>query len=318
MNRQLLIGALSVLCLLALVLGVAVGAAGFRADVVSGLLAGDEILATLRAPRVLLAASVGGSLALAGVCLQALLRNDLADPYILGMAGGASAGAVGSLSLWPSGPPGLAAALGATLATTLVRAVARGPHDPGRLLLAGVSVSAVLGSATGLVLVLAPGERLLRSATYWLFGGFGTPSPTGVILPAAALLLAYALLRQRAERMDRLLLGDDVSASLGTAPAPIRRFLLVVAVVLTASSVAAAGLIGFVGLLAPHAARRLVGGLHRGLLPVSALLGALLVVLADMAARTTFAPREVPVGLITAMLGGPLFLWLVAGRRQWA
>jgi len=318
MNRHLLVGILVVLCLAAVVLGIATGAAGFRTDVLSGLLAGDEILSGLRAPRVLLAASVGAGLALAGLCMQSLLRNDLADPYVLGLAGGASAGAVSSLALWPSLPPGGAAALGAALATAIVGAVARGPHDPSRLLLAGVAVSAVLASATGLVLVLAPGERLLRSATHWLFGGFGTPTAGALLLPAALLLVSYSLLHPRAERLDRLVLGDDVAVSLGTDPRRLRRLLVVVAVSLTAVAVAAGGLIGFVGLIAPHAARRLVGSLHRGLLPVTALLGALLVVLADLAARTSFAPREVPVGLITALVGGPLFLWLVGRSRQWA
>jgi iron complex transport system permease protein len=133
-----------------------------------------------------------------------------------------------------------------------------------------------------------------------------------------ALLGAFVLLHRRAEGLDRLLLGDDVAASLGTEPRRLRRMVLGTGIVLTALAVAAGGLIGFVGLIAPHGARRLVGPSHRGVVPVAALLGALLVMLADTAARTTFAPREVPVGLLTALLGGPLFLWLVARRPRWA
>jgi iron complex transport system permease protein len=318
MNRGAVTGALAFLCLGALLVGVATGAAGWRSDVFSGLAAGDEILTELRAPRVLLAALTGASLGLAGVCMQSVLRNHLADPYVLGVAGGASAGAVTTLALWPGLPPGPAAALGAALATALVRTLARAPHDPTRLLLGGVAVGAVLASFTGLVLVLAPGERLLRSATTWLFGGFGTPSFRALLAPAIALLSALVLLDRRAERLDRLALGDDVAASLGTDPRRLRRVVLGAGIVLTALAVAAGGLIGFVGLIAPHGARRLVGSTHRGVVPVAALLGALLVVLADAAARTTFAPREVPVGLLTALLGGPLFLWLLRRRPTWA
>jgi iron complex transport system permease protein len=318
MSRRAVIGALSLLCLGAVLVGIATGAAGWRSDVFSGLAAGDEILTELRAPRVLLAALTGGSLGLAGVCMQSVLRNDLADPYILGVAGGASAGAVTTLALWPGLPPGPAAALGAALATAVVRTLGRGPHDPTRLLLGGVAVGAVLASFTGLVLVLAPGERLLRSATTWLFGGFGTPTFAALLAPAAALLGALVLLHRRAERLDRLVLGDDIAASLGADPQRLRRLLLGAGIVLTALAVAAGGLIGFVGLIAPHGARRLVGPTHRGVVPVAALLGALLVMLADTAARTTFAPREVPVGLLTALLGGPLFLWLLGRRPRWA
>jgi len=132
-----------------------------------------------------------------------------------------------------------------------------------------------------------------------------------------ALLGAFVFLHRHSEDLDRLMLGDDVAASLGTNPRQLRRVVLAAGIVLTALAVAAGGLIGFVGLIAPHGARRLVGPTHRGVVPVAALLGALLVTLADTAARTTFAPREVPVGLLTALLGGPLFLWLLARRPMW-
>jgi iron complex transport system permease protein len=269
---------------------------------------GDAVLA-LRAPRVLLAGLVGAGLAVAGIAMQVVLRNELADPYVLGLSGGASLGAVGSLALWPGATPGAGAALGGAGAAALVRVLAHGPHDPLRLLLAGVAVSGLLTSATGLLLVLAPADHLLRSATYWLFGGLGTPGWPALLAPAAALVVAAGWMWWRAERLDRLSLGPDAAAALGVEVAPLRRKLLAAAVAVTAVAVAASGLIGFVGLVVPHAARRAVGAAHRRLLPVAALGGALLVVAADAVARTAFAPREVPVGLLTAAIGGPCFLF---------
>jgi iron complex transport system permease protein len=291
-------------CLVALLVSASIGPTGLR---LPGWHA-DPILLELRAPRVVLGAIVGAALALAGVALQALLRNDLAEPYVLGLSGGSAAGAVISLALFPGLMPGPAAALGALCAAALVRALARGA-DATRLLLAGVAVSSLLSSATGLVLVLAPRSQLLRSGTYWLFGGIGTPEWTALLVPAAVLTGALVWLIRRAEGLDRLTLGGDVAASLGTDVRVMERGILLGSVALTAASVAASGLIGFVGLIAPHAARRWLGPGHRALLPVAALIGALLCVLADAVARTAFAPREVPVGLLTAALGGPLFLW---------
>ncbi len=275
-----------------------------------------DVLVELRGPRVLLAGLVGGSLAVAGAAMQSLLQNDLADPYVLGLSGGASAGAVASLALRPGLTPGPAAAVGAALAAALVRGLARGPYDPTRLLLAGIAVSSILASATGLILVLAPASQLLRSTTYWLFGGLGTPRWSALVVPAIALAIAVAWLYASAQRLDRLTLGDDVATSLGVEVATLRRGVTIVSIVLTALAVAASGLVGFVGLIAPHAARRLGGARHRSLIGLSALLGALLVIAADTLARTAFAPREVPVGLVTAALGGPFFLWqLQRGAR---
>jgi iron complex transport system permease protein len=304
---------------LALWLGLGAGAAGWRALALRDLWRGDEIVAVLRGPRVALGAITGASLALAGVAMQTVLQNDLADPYVLGLAGGASAGAAVSLALAPALPPGPAAAAGATFATAIVRALARrGGADRSRLILAGVAVGSVLASVTGLVVVLAPAERVLRSLTFWLFGGIGTPTARSLIIPALILALALGYMAVRAERMDRLLLGDDAATGLGVDVPRFARILSLLAVVLTASAVAAAGLIGFVGLVAPHVARRLVGPRHRLLLPAAALLGSTLLVAADTLARTAFSPLEVPVGLLTAMLGGPLFLWLLQRRTSWS
>ena len=308
------------LCVSAMVVGLALGSAAWLSpgELVGRIFSHDEIVLVLRAPRVLMVAVVGASLALAGAAMQVVLRNDLADPYVLGLSGGASLGAVGSLAALPGLPAGLLAAVGAAGAAVLVRALVRGPHDPARMLLGGIAVGSVLASITGVVLVLAPPERLLRSAVFWLFGGVGTPSPERLILPAALLVGAFAWLLRRAESLDRLLLGDDVATTLGVNVRAQRRGAVLIAVLLTSASVAVAGLIGFVGLMAPHAARKLVGSQHRRFLPVAALLGALLVTVADTLARVAFAPRELPVGLVTAAAGGPFFLWLLSRRRTFA
>lgn len=270
-----------------------------------------DLVLELRAPRVVLALLIGGSLALAGVAMQALLQNELADPYVLGLSGGASAGAVASLALWPGLPPGPAAALGAAGAAMLVRGIARGPFDSTRLLLGGIAVGSVLSSVTGLIVTLAPSFYLLRSTTFWLFGGVGTPQWTTLIVPSVVLLIsAFTMLRQ-AERFDRLTLGDDLAVSLGVELTSFRRYILLSSVLLTACAVAAGGLVGFVGLIAPHAARRMVGATHRRMIPVAGVCGALLVLAADTVARTAFAPKEVPLGLLTAAVGGPFFLWLL-------
>lgn len=306
MRRSAAISLLCALCVIAVGLATAAGPGG---------LSGDAVLFELRAPRVALAAVVGASLAVAGVAMQTLLRNDLADPYVLGLSGGASVGAVVSLALAPGLPAGPAAAAGAAGTAALVRLVARGPHDPGRLILGGVAIGSLAASATGLILVLAPAGKLLRSATYWLFGGFGIPTWTSLAGPLLLLAIALAWMLARAERLDRLTLGDDVAASLGVDVRMLRRIALLASILLTASAVAVGGLVGFVGLVAPHAARRVVGARHRILLPTATLMGALLVIVADTLARTAFAPREVPVGLVTAAAGGPLFLWLLSRRR---
>lgn len=303
MTRRSRIVALGALCVATATVALAAGASGWKlpwalTDVTS-----------LRAPRVALAGIVGASLALAGVAMQALLRNDLADPFVLGLSGGASAGAVASLSLWPGLPPGPAAAAGAAAAVLLVRGLSRGAYDAARLLLAGVAVGSLLASLTGLILTLAPGAKLMRSSTYWLYGGFGTSTWPALVLPTVLLALALAWLLGFAERLDRVALGDDVAVSLGVPLVAHRRGILLVSVALTASAVAVSGLVGFVGLVAPHAARKLVGAPHRRLVPAAALLGAALVMGADAVARTAFAPREVPVGLVTAAVGGPFFLW---------
>lgn len=274
-------------------------------------------LVALRAPRVAAAAACGAGLAVAGVAMQALLRNALADPFILGMSGGASLGAVGSLLLWSAVPPALAGALGALGAAALVGSIGRTPEGlfpPTRLVLSGVAVSAVLGAGTEFLLHVAPQSRVVRAALYWTSGSLGAATGTAIVVVAVVAFMAGAWLWRRTGDLDRLLLGEDTARSLGVDVGRLRLGLLVVGVSLTGALVACGGPIGFVGLAAPHLARLRVGATHARLLPVAAVVGALLLLVADTAARAAFDPRELPTGVLTAVLGGPFFLYLLRGR----
>jgi iron complex transport system permease protein len=305
MSARRIVMLVALACAAMALLGLSVGSTGWQVP-----WRWTEGVVELRAPRVVLASAVGAALAVAGVAMQSLLYNDLADPYLLGMSGGASAGAVTALAIWPdSSLLGPAAAVGAAAAALLVRALVRGLYDPTKLVLAGVAVSSILASATGLVLVLAPASQLLRSTTYWLFGGLGSPQWGTVAVAVAGTSVSLWWLATQARRLDRMILGADVATALGVDTLRLRRGVLIAAVALTAIAVATGGLIGFVGLIAPHIARRMVGQSHHRLLPLAALVGALLTMAADAIARTGFAPREVPLGLVTAALGGPFFLW---------
>ncbi|MCG8589501.1 MAG: iron ABC transporter permease [Proteobacteria bacterium] len=276
----------------------------------------ETILWQLRWPRVQSAAAVGALLALAGAALQVLLGNPLAEPYVLGVAGSSSVGAIGGLLLGPQAgwPMSLGAFAGACAGVAATLPFARlGPH---RLLLAGVVMAALWGAAVTLLLALLP-ERELGRALGWMMGNLaGNPIPmpvlwTGVVV---VLLLGWAL----APDLDRLLLGETHAADLGTRVRRARLGTLLLASTATALAVTAAGTIGFVGLVVPHTARLLVGPLHRAQLPVVALGGASLLMLADTGARVLASPAELPVGAVTAIVGVPLFLWLLVRRTSWS
>lgn len=290
--------------------------------VVAALLIGpagvDPAVVRLRVPRVAAALVAGAGLAWAGVGMQALLRNALAEPFVLGMSGGASLGAVLAVLVWPGFPPALAASGGALGAAALVGAVGRtetGLLPPTRLLLSGCAVAAALGALTGFVLSVAPQSRAIRAALYWTSGGLGSASTPALIVAMIVTTLSGLWLFRRAPELDRLLLGEETAASLGVDVVSVRRWLMVVGAALTGTLVALGGPIGFVGLVAPHVARILVGSTHRRLLPVAAGLGGLLLLVSDTAARAAFAPRELPTGLLTAALGGPFFVWMLRSRR---
>jgi iron complex transport system permease protein len=278
-----------------------------------------EIVVRLRLPRALAAFSVGGLLALAGALMQVLLRNPLADPYVLGLSGGAAVGALGAmLAGLGAFAVNFGAASGALAAIMLVFALARrdfvrqqmfGALEASpRLLLTGVIMAAGWGAVITLILTLAP-EAKLRGMLFWLLGDLnGAESWTPALL---VLVLALAVTYPAARDLNVLLRGEALAHALGVRVAPLRRLVYVVASVATALAVTTAGAIGFVGLVVPHALRLALGNDQRMLLPASALAGGTLLLLADTAARSLLAPQQLPVGVITALVGVPAFMFLL-------
>lgn len=275
-----------------------------------------SLVLELRLPRALSAFATGGMLALAGALMQVLLRNPLADPYILGVSGGASVGALACLTLglgglWLTG----SAFGGALLSMVLVFALAhgQGTWTPTRLLLTGVVVAAGWGAVISFILTIGP-NTALRGMLFWLLGDLshsGRPGPALVVLIAG---LGFALITAR--NLNVLAHGELKAQTLGVAVTGLRVRLYVLASLLTAAAVTIAGNIGFVGLIVPHLVRLTIGNDHRILLPASVLLGATLLVVADTLARTVLAPQQLPVGVITAMIGVPLFLYLLQRHNR--
>ena len=271
----------------------------------------DSIVWDLRLPRVLLAALVGGGLAVCGAVLQALTRNALADPYLLGISAGASTGAVTVLVLG-LGAGAVALSTGAFLGGAAAFALAlllagRRWTEPARILLAGVAVAQLFSAATSLIVVADATAQNTRSVTFWLLGSLSGASWPAVALCAAAVAAGLLVCWASAPALDAFSFGADVAQSLGFSPARVRALLFAITAMLAAVLVAASGAIGFVGLTIPHAARLLVGARHRALLPACAITGAAFLIWADTAARTTFAPQEIPVGVVTALIGVPVF-----------
>lgn len=316
---------LAVLLLAALVLSLGVGAVAIApAQVLYALLAKARgtaapdamhitIVWDFRLARALLAVVVGGGLATAGAAYQALFRNSLADPFVIGASGGAALGATLAIVLGASAVMP-AAFLGALAAVLVVYSLAQvgGRVTAVNLLLAGAALSTLLSAAVSLLMFLF--DRNLHEVFAWLMGGFSGRSWLHLRMAAPAIGIGMAILWGMARPLDALTCGEESARSLGLNLTWARLVIVSAATLATAAAVASAGIIGFVGLLAPHAARRLSGGAHRQAIPVSALLGGLLLLLADDLARTVMAPVELPVGILTALLGAPFFLWLLKRR----
>jgi iron complex transport system permease protein len=287
--------------------------------------AGDRrfalVLTEIRLPRLCLACAVGATLGFAGAAMQGVLRNPLAEPGLLGTASGAALGAVAAIVLEgaltrrhdfaPFAVP-VAAFLGAVASTALVVAVARAVALPSSsvLLLTGIAINALAGSAIGLLISVANDDQL-RSLTFWMMGSLASANWLHAGIVSAVGAVGGTLVFRHALALDATTLGDDVAGHLGLDAVAVRGRVLAAVALAVGAGVAFVGMIGFVGLVAPHLVRMMMGARHRLVIPGSALLGAVLVLLADLAARTVAAPTELPLGVLTGLLGGPFLLWLL-------
>jgi iron complex transport system permease protein len=274
----------------------------------------------LRMPRVVLAFLVGGALGLSGAALQAMIRNPLAEPYLLGITGGAGLGAVlaiavGVSAVWAVPMAALVGALAVSAAVYSVAVVQGNRLEPRVLVLVGVVFAAFCGAIISALLALSEATQL-RNAFLWLLGGFGNASWQAVAAFAGYAALPLGALFVLARTLDLLSLGDDTAHALGIDTGTARRLVYLTTALLTAASVAVSGMIGFVGLIVPHAMRGFVGPMHRRLLPAVFVGSGGLLVLADVLARTVMRPAELPIGAITALIGVPLFAVLL--RRSLA
>ncbi|MGE8435741.1 MAG: FecCD family ABC transporter permease [Pseudomonas palmensis] len=332
---RLMLLALSGLLLVSCVLSLGFGSAPVPVEVVARVLlfkvfgiapevpawsAGQEhIVWLIRVPRMLLGALVGGGLAMIGAVLQAVTRNPLADPHLLGVTSGATLGAVlvvlhvgeliGVLTL------PLAAFVGALCSMLLVLAIAsrHGRLDSDRLLLCGVAVAFVMMALANLLLFMGD-HRASSAVMFWMLGGLGLARWELLAVPAASVLLGLGLLLGMARALNALMAGEQTAVTLGLNARSVRLLAFLICSLLTGVLVAISGSIGFVGLMVPHIARRLVGAEHRRLLPVSLLLGSLFLIWVDVAARTLIAPEDLPIGIATAAIGGLFFIGMMRRR----
>ncbi len=330
MSRRALAAVLAVVAAAGLIAGVFLGPEPLSISVVAEALKGGgpstlrQVVWDIRLPRVVLALLVGGGLAMAGAVFQALLRNPLADPYILGISGGAATGAVLVMALglvsftsWTLPAASFAGALLAILLVFRVASAADARLDVGVLLLAGVVVGAFFVAVLSLILALSDAETV-RSAVLWTMGSLrGATWRTVGIVAAYTVPTALALLGL-ARALNLMAIGEETATYLGADVERVKKMAYGVASMVTAAGVAATGVIGFVGLIVPHGVRIVIGSDNRALLPLSFIAGGAFLTLADIVARTIMAPAELPIGVITALVGVPLFLVLLRRtvRRQ--
>ena len=274
----------------------------------------------IRFPRALLAILVGAGLAIVGAALQAVTRNPLADPHLLGISSGGAFGAI--FALLHSGlflgllTVPILAFLGSLAATLIVLGVSRlaDASSADRLVLAGVAVSfIIMAAANGLIFLGEP--HASHTVVFWMLGGLGLAQWDHLIYPLAILVACGAWLASRTTELNAMTVGDETASTLGIPVARFRLVVFVVAALITGVMVAFSGIIGFVGLMVPHVARMLVGGDYRRILPASALIGAIFLLWADIAARTIMAPEDMPIGIVTGLVGGVFFVWLLGRRR---
>ena len=288
----------------------------------------EAVLMAIRLPRVLLAVLVGGGLAVSGAAMQGLFRNPLADPGLVGVSSGAALAAVAVIVLGATWLPGLsrllgpftlplAAFAGGVGTTLLVYRVARvaGRTVVATLLLTGIAVNALAGAGTGLLTFVATDEEL-RSITFWSLGSLSGATWSAVGVVAMCIVPAAWLLTRGARALNVMLLGEMEAGHLGVRVERVKRINVVLVGLSVGAAVALTGIIGFVGLVVPHLVRLLVGPDHRYVMPGAVLCGAILLMGADLLSRTVVAPAELPIGIVTAALGAPFFLWLLMRQRH--
>lgn len=280
----------------------------------------EAIVWDIRFPRVLLACLVGAGLAIVGAALQSVTRNPLADPHLLGISAGGAFGAI--LALLHTGlflgllTVPLLAFLGALAATLVVLGVSRiaDATSADRLVLAGVAVSFIVMACANVLIFLGE-PRATHTVVFWMLGGLGLAQWSQLAYPAMVLLVCGLWLRLRAADLNAMTIGDETASTLGIPVARFRLAVFVAGALVTGVMVAFSGIIGFVGLMVPHIVRLIVGGDYARVLPASALFGAIFLVWADIAARTIMAPEDLPIGIVTGLVGGVFFVWLLGRRR---
>lgn len=270
------------------------------------------IILDLRIPRIALAIFVGAALAMAGAAFQSLLRNPLADPYVLGVSGGAALGSILAImfvsNLIISRP--LFGFIGALISSLIVYKLGKRYDDPARLVLAGIVISTLLSSVIVLLLALADNIKL-RNITHWLLGDLSNGNKEGLIILGIAVFIGLVILFINARALNLMMIGERDAFALGAETKKVRRIVYITASLLTGTAVSVGGAVGYVGLVVPHIVRLAVGTDNRIVIPTSALVGALLVLFADTIARTAIAPRELPAGAILALIGAPVFIYLL-------
>ncbi|MEG0941291.1 MAG: iron ABC transporter permease [Oscillospiraceae bacterium] len=283
----------------------------------------ENIVINLRLPRVLLGVIVGSSLAVTGVAMQALVRNQLADPFILGVSSGAAAFATlgmlfGAFSFLGTYSLSISAFLGAGTTIVLVYVISKvkGRINITQLLLSGVAISMIMDGLTRIITLSAPNALGLHNASFWMSGSLAGAKWAYLTLPLVVMLICSAVLMINYRSLNALLLGDDTAGSLGISVGKMQKLLVLVSSLLAGATIAVSGSIGFVGLMCPHIARLLVGADHKKSLPVAAMLGGILVVWTDVAARMVIAPEELPLGILTAIIGGPFFIVLLKKKNK--
>ena len=281
-----------------------------------------SIIWSLRLPKVIVAACTGAGLVLAGILMQAITKNPLADPYVLGISSGASAGAVvslliGSLPLIGRVPLAEGSFAGALLTALLVFVFGskNGKINTTKMILVGMALSSFFSALTNIIIFLTPDSRRVQSATFWLTGSFAGTGWADVPKAVCVLLVGLVLTLPLTRELDALMIGEDLARNTGVNTVRIKWILILVSTLLTAILVSMSGAIGFVGFVIPHISRSIVGAAHKRLIGFSLLLGAIFMVWADLFARIMFSPQELPVGVVTALCGTPVFLWMLRKSR---